>query len=396
MMIEFTRKIFIHIKWVLKRIFVYLYCNGFKNNHPVNPMQIVFFSFQDAYTCNLKYICDEIIHRGKGYHIIWVIRDENTRLNDFPNGIKIVRYGTLEYYRAITTAKVFIANAFCFTRGYFSPGKEQFYFQTMHGSLGLKRIDSQAVNDKRRNKRAEKDALLTTHIFSNSRFETEVYESSFWRKEIILETGHARNDIFFWSRKRQNTIKKKVYEYFGIDENCKLAMFAPTVRLKEEKFHYEPIHYQAVIDILSEKFGGKWFVLYRKHHSTKNEEKEELPLYVINADTYPDIQELMIAIDYAITDYSSWIYDYVLTHKPGALYVPDLKEYDQGRGFYYSISEVPFPVTKSNDELIAAISAFNEDVFEQRVEAFLAKRGCIDDGNAASRIADLIESYTLS
>ena len=111
---------------------------------------------------------------------------------------------------------------------------------------------------------------------------------------------------------------------------------------------------------------------------------------MIDASNYPDIQELMIAVDLGITDYSSWIYDYVLSYKPGVLFVPDLDSYDQSRGFYYPIEETPYPICRTNDELVSQILSLDVQNIEDEIAVFLKKRGCVDDGNASKKIVDMI------
>jgi CDP-glycerol glycerophosphotransferase len=113
--------------------------------------------------------------------------------------------------------------------------------------------------------------------------------------------------------------------------------------------------------------------------------------FVKNANNYPDIQELMMAIDMGITDYSSWICDYVLTYKPGLLYTPDLDSYDVNRGFYYPLEETPFPICRTNDELVENILKFDGESYKNRTDEFLKRRACIDDGHASEHIVDMLE-----
>ena len=58
---------------------------------------------------------------------------------------------------------------------------------------------------------------------------------------------------------------------------------------------------------------------------------------------YSDIQELMVSSDALITDYSSCIYDFMLSRKPGFIYATDADKYNNGRGLYYSLTSTPFP-----------------------------------------------------
>ncbi|MBQ2202284.1 MAG: CDP-glycerol glycerophosphotransferase family protein, partial [Clostridia bacterium] len=104
------------------------------------------------------------------------------------------------------------------------------------------------------------------------------------------------------------------------------------------------------------------------------------------------IQEIMLVADAAITDYSSWIYDYILTGKPGFIFATDIKSYDQERGFYFPLSSTPFPIAKNNEELENNILQFDEAHYQTEVEAFLKDKGCFENGDAAKRTADLIET----
>ena len=98
----------------------------------------------------------------------------------------------------------------------------------------------------------------------------------------------------------------------------------------------------------------------------------------------------MVAIDFAVTDYSSWIYDYVEMKKPGIIYAPDLEQYQNSTGFYYPITTVPFPLATGNAEAAGCIKDFDEEKFIADAARFLAEKGCIDDGKASERAADMI------
>ena len=98
----------------------------------------------------------------------------------------------------------------------------------------------------------------------------------------------------------------------------------------------------------------------------------------------------MVAIDFAITDYSSWIYDYVEMKKPGMIYAPDLEQYQNSTGFYYPITTVPFPLATNNSEAAQCIKGFDNEKFISDVDAFLKDKGCVDDGKASERAAEMI------
>ena len=93
-----------------------------------------------------------------------------------------------------------------------------------------------------------------------------------------------------------------------------------------------------------------------------------------------------------ITDYSSWIYDYVLTRRPGFIFATDLERYNTNTGLYYPLEETPFPVCQSHGQLIEKIEKFDNDLFLKRVEEFLDEKQSVDDGSSAKRIVDWIQT----
>lgn len=360
--------------------------------NPVEKGKIMFFTFQGDYTCNLKYISEEIIRRNLPWKQVWVtFKNPDNNKEEFPEDAKVVKFNSVEYYNELSRSQIWIDNAFNFPKGYINKKDGQTYVQTMHGSLGLKKIGPDVVDDEKRNERGFLCGKLTDVCISNSSFETMVYDTSFWSKDKVVEIGHARNDIFFIGEEKRAEIRNKVCEYFQVEDNTKIALFAPTFRNAKEAVQYEKIDFARVRDALVERFGGEWIILNRAHHSSTRKKKSKKRSFVKNANNYPDIQELMIAIDMGITDYSSWICDYVLTRKPGILYTPDFDSYDYNRGFYYPLEETPFPICKTNDELVNEILKFDENLYNERVDKFLQDRGCIDDGKASEHIVDYLE-----
>ena len=97
-----------------------------------------------------------------------------------------------------------------------------------------------------------------------------------------------------------------------------------------------------------------------------------------------------MAIDFAVTDYSSWIFDYVVTKKPGMIYAPDLEEYQNSTGFYYPITATPFPLATDNASVKDIIAGFDMKKYEEEVDRFLEDKGCVDDGRASERAATMI------
>ena len=54
----------------------------------------------------------------------------------------------------------------------------------------------------------------------------------------------------------------------------------------------------------------------------------------------------MLIADVGITDYSSWICDYLLTKKTGFIFATDMQNYNTERGFYYPYSNYLLQIIK--------------------------------------------------
>ena len=115
-------------------------------------------------------------------------------------------------------------------------------------------------------------------------------------------------------------------------------------------------------------------------------------------------EELYPVIDILIADYSSLIYEYLLTGSGLVLYVPDLESYSTRRGFYMGISEIPGEIVTDETDLAEAVlraaqemKASSEDqephagITEKR-EQFLKTYMNRCDGRATERIVDWMRS----
>ena len=353
--------------------------------------KVVFMTFNNNYMCNQKDICEELLKQKLPLDIVWVCTKAQLASGQYPKNVRLVVRDSYEFFKEVTTAKVWVDNALNFTWNPIPKKKGQFYLQTWHGSMGLKRIGKQDVKNVRWNVSATMAGKATDVCISNSTFETEVFRTTHWPKTEILELGHARNDVFFMSKQEQAEIRSKVCEFYDIPESFHIALYAPTFRNDDAVDTFDLDH-MAFVKALEAKFGGHWVLLNRYHFKTKAARKNNIETNkIISATAYPDIQELMLAADVGITDYSSWICDFVLTNKPGFIYAPDLKAYDSERGFYYPLTDTPFPIAETNEQLAECIRNFDAVAYEQKRQAFLEARGCKEDGHASEKIAEIIK-----
>ncbi len=114
--------------------------------------------------------------------------------------------------------------------------------------------------------------------------------------------------------------------------------------------------------------------------------------HIKDVSAYSEIQELFVASDVLVTDYSSVFFDFACLRRPMIFYAYDLAAYrDELRGFYLDYeNELPGPIVTTEKELFAALQNLDAVTAEYaaRYDDFIAKFSPRDDGHAASRLVD--------
>ena len=365
---------------------------------PIEENKIVLTNFNGkGYGCNPKYITEELIKQKCPYKIVWLI-NPSTNTDNFPSEIQFVDITTKEALKEIITAKYIISNVrLCklIEKGW-QKREGQIYIQTWHGSLGIKKIDADVKCETFTQRSwcitAHTDSEYTDCLLSNSNFENNIFKHGLWYDGEIKQTGHPRNDIFFKTSNDLLKIRTKVYENLGINSSEKTFLYMPSFR-DDYRLDCYMLDVLKLKSTLEEKFGGSWTILIRMHPRLESISNTlfDYNKKVVNASSYSDIQELLVASDIAMTDYSSCIFDFMLSRKPAFIFATDIEQFNTERGFYYPLESTPFPVATDNIELIKNIREFDYEKYKQKVETFLEEKGCMEDGHASERVVDLIE-----
>lgn len=360
---------------------------------PVQPDKIIFDNYMGrGYGCNGKYVTEALLKKERKLDIVWTVLNPEEQRDCFPKQVRLVEYGSPEAMYEYATAGVWALNyqmVHYLNRGLLKK-PNQTYIQMWHGSFGIKKIENDCKNltqDKNWTILAKRNAGYTDYWISNGRFETDIYRQAFWNAERILEYGHPRNDIFFHGKSEQ--ARRAVEAYTG-QKDCRFLLYVPTFR---DDFHEpeESLNLRDVRENLEMRFGGSWKILLRLHPRMAGKGNgKDFGEACVHVTDYPDIQELLAAADAVMTDYSSAVFDFLLTGRPAFIYAPDYAGYQMMRGLYYPLEETPFPVAEDQRQLMRNILEFDLELYRQKSEAFLKEKGSKEDGNAAERVADLI------
>jgi CDP-glycerol glycerophosphotransferase len=354
---------------------------------PIDKRKIVFSNFDGGgYGCNPKYIAEELLKTDNKYKLFWIIdKNKVSDISLFPRQIKVVeKYSFISFFH-LASAKFWVDN---YRKDFFpNKRKKQYYLQTWHGSIALKKIENDAI-DKLSNSyinMAKKDSKLIDFCISSGRFMTNIYKESFWYSGAVLEYGSPRNDILI-NRKNWKQIRDRLF----LSDDIKIVMYAPTFRDKYSLDNYQ-IDFYGVIAALQNKYGGRWLFLIRLHpHCWLQGSGIIIPDFVRNVSNYYDVQELLGITDVLISDYSSLMFDFMFVKRPVFIFATDYEEYKVERGVYFNLSDTPFPIAENNKQLVDNIEQFDIELHKEKINTFISKFGCFENGNASKMVVKKI------
>lgn len=327
--------------------------------------KLVFFeSFQGRnYSCNPKGIYQAMDESEdyNAYKYVWAFRDVKSHDYLKSSNTKVVKFESFKYYRALAKAKYWVFNSN--TRKFVVPKDNQVFVQTWHGTP-LKKIGcdvekaGNAVTDLEDIAPLyRREAEKISYFISPSKFCTEKLVSAFDLDDDkkVLETGYPRNDELFTATNAEvSSIKKKL----GIDEKKHVILYAPTFR---DNAHSQITGFNNAIGIdfkrLEQMLGDDYVILFRGHYFiSKAADFSIYGDFLIDVSDVEDINELYLASDLLITDYSSVFFDYANLRKPILFYMYDLDAYKNHiRDLYIDVLDLPGPIIEEFDELAEQI-----------------------------------------
>lgn len=277
----------------------------------------------------------------KKYRCIWAFEQPT----HFP-GIEAVKIDTPAYFKTALQAKYWITNT-NIERGLKFKKKDQVYLNTWHG-IALKYIGNDCPG--------RKDYHFDTVNFLtvSGDYDEHVFKRAFnAREESFLRCGMPRNEELWYAGDNE---KKRMREKLGIPEDKKVILYAPTWRESTDGGKSYAIKPPIHFDEWQKELGNEYVVLFRAHHQTTKVLGVEYNDFVRNASEYPAVNDLMIAADILITDYSAIAFDYSILCRPIFCYAYDYDSYLAERGTYFAVDEkYPNKSCRTESELLQRI-----------------------------------------
>lgn len=272
-----------------------------------------------------------------------------------PPGATSVVAGSEAWFRALRTARVLVTNN-NFPH-WFSKVPGQVIVQTWHGTP-IKRLIHDAPPNftplvyRRLIERqaAQWDLLLAQNADAERRLRSAL------RYKGPVRCGEQPQNV----RLEQGAGgRERVRAELGIPSGGHVVLYAPTWREKMRETSGED-SLRALLDpaaLAAET--GAW-VLVRSHHMNG---LRAAGTGVIDVGAFPHVEDLMLASDVLVSDYSSIFYDYRLTGQPMIVHAPDLEWYrDVERGFYGKWpDDLDLPMSRDQVELTALVHSALEE-----------------------------------
>lgn len=279
------------------------------------------------------------------YRCVWAFEHPEK----FPE-LDTVKIDTPEYFKTALKAKYWITNT-NIERGLSFKKRDQVYLNTWHG-IALKYIGNDCPG------RKDYNFDTVDYLVVSGNYDENVYRSAFnAREKSYLRCGMPRNEELWLS---DGIRKTQIREQLGLPSDKKVILYAPTWRESTDGGKsYEikpPIHF----DVWKKELGEDFIILFRAHHQTTKVLGVQYNEFVRNVSEYPAVNDLMIASDMLITDYSAIAFDYSILCRPILCYAYDYDQYLAERGTYFEMDEkYPNKSCKTEQELLSRIQELN-------------------------------------
>lgn len=354
---------------------------------PVRPSDAVFAAYWNrGYTCSPAAVEETARALVPGLRTSWICRPEDA--HTVPAATRVLHPGTFAYWTALARSK-YLVNNVNFDRRLVKR-RGQVLLQTHHGTP-LKTMGIDLVHRPAAAGSMDFEALLRNvdkwdFSLSANQHSTLVWERTYPSGYTTLEYGNPRNDVF---RRTGPARIAQLRESLAVPAGSTAVLYAPTHRdYRRDQQH------TLDLDQLVRVLGPHFVILARSHYLDTESAARTIAgrtphPQIIDVSAHPSVEELCLASDALITDYSSLMFDYVNLDRPVVLHLEDSQAYEAARGTYFDLEGFPpGAVARSQDELheIFTTDHWRGPRSAQRRAAFRARFCPYDDGHAAERV----------
>ena len=353
-----------------------------RRKQPIDPNLAVFAAYwYRSYACNPRAIYEKARELVPGMRGVWVMKPGT--IGDLPDGVEGVVANTREYYDLIARAGVLVNNVNF--PNHLVKREGQIHVMTHHGTplkkMGLDEQDSPVLAARKDfpgllRRCARWDFSVSSNVFS-----TLIWERVYPLRYESIESGYPRNDVLVNATEQDVAHARAA---LGIQPGQTAVLYAPTHREQQKGAFTHVLDLARFADGL-----GPDHVLLVRTHYFYGADPVLRDLHsqgrIRDVADHPSIEQLCLATDVLVTDYSSLMFDYAVLDRPVVIYAPDWEAYRVVRGTYFDLmAEPPGPVARTEEELLEAFRAGARG--DERRAAFRARFCSLEDGRAAERV----------
>lgn len=267
--------------------------------------------------------------RFKGYRFVWAFHEPDRFVVE---GAEKIKTDSFLYFKTALSARVWVTNS-SVERGLRFKKKNTFYLNTWHGTP-IKKMGSDIATDNQ--SFGSKGKNRTDVMNTQSYFEADVYSQCFGiPRNHFLEVGLPRNDALVkYSVEEREEIRRKL----GLPADKMVILYCPTFREYEKDENLGVVLAPPMnLNIWKRELADKYILLFRAHYEVSRIMEIQENNFVRNMTDYPILNDLMIASDILISDYSSIFFDYSIMDKCMLHFTYDFSKYEEKRGMYFDI-----------------------------------------------------------
>lgn len=315
-----------------------------------------------------KALYEEICRRKvfDDWEIVWVFVNPDDHV--IPRGRK-VKIDGLAFFFLLMSSKVWISNT-GMDRDIHIKQPQTVKIETWHGTP-LKKIGIDQNNTPLG--RRARGIDHTTIRCAQSEYDRNIFQRVFnAAEETFLLSDLPRNDeLRFSTPERQQQIRNEL----GIPKEKKVILYMPTFREydidKENNYYLTP---PIDMDKWRRALGKEYVLLVRAHYAVNAALGIQDNEFTRNVTDYPSLNDLYIASDLLISDYSSAFVDYSILSRPMICFAYDYEKYVKERGLYIDFpTEMPSGVLKTEDEVLKYIKTLDYSVESKKTTVFRNK-----------------------
>lgn len=312
------------------------------------------------------------------YKVVWALNDPD--IVDIP-GCKKIKMDTFEYFKTALKAKYWIS-CVNIERGLRFKKKKQIYLNTWHGAAI--NVCGNGVSNRNDFHWNYINYFCVCGHYDEVNFGRDLELDS----KAFLKTGLPRNDVLYNVTDQSHL---EMQNKLGLPKGKRVILYAPTWRDSQDGGASFQIAPPINWDKWKEELGEDYVVMLRTHPYTTKLMNVQFNDFVKDFTEYPEVNDLLIAADVLISDYSSIILDYCLMAKPLLCFGYDYDEYKKLRGFYYDLDEeMPNGVMRNENEIITHLKSLDYIADSERTANFRDHHCEYGNGNATIRCINTV------